>query len=439
MKRFKKRTSATRNIVLLILLMGVLGVMIVGVQFLRREPIFILPEVREEIAARRAAPENAFPDLHDIAERYQQNRNVFASGMGLRFPGPAIQDRPNETPEARAKRLAEDPEAQRIDEAWKKSNDAIAEAREILSQKTDYLFPQPNSFMTMFGMRLEAPIQALGEGLMSILSDNPDENIAWSMDAIRLSRLAAGEFRFYDTFPKLEEQALGQLLIMARRVEDRGVMDRIQEAIEAIGPPYPEPRKNLETWWRFLDDTLVAPMPFYSREVGPRVAIRFMLWRLQAQMIEIAREKEKWYALAEMRPSEAAKMLQSEQPRTRGPAWRREFTVPFQMISLVNKMAQARAVYYAHLQAIALLRHHRDEGVYPDSLDALTPRYLAELPRDPFADAPFCYQKTEAGCTIYSRSENATDNGGHQRRDTAIIVLESALPDNTRSFRFGPA
>ncbi|MEX0938926.1 MAG: hypothetical protein WDZ59_13775 [Pirellulales bacterium] len=69
--------------------------------------------------------------------------------------------------------------------------------------------------------------------------------------------------------------------------------------------------------------------------------------------------------------------------------------------------------------AAALAVYRAEHGVYPDSLDALKPEILAELPTDLFHGAPFGYRKTSDGFLVYSLGPNGTDDDGStQQRNT---------------------
>jgi hypothetical protein len=61
--------------------------------------------------------------------------------------------------------------------------------------------------------------------------------------------------------------------------------------------------------------------------------------------------------------------------------------------------------------ALALMRFKRDEGAYPDSLQALAHAYLDTLPDDPFSGSSFRYQKLDKGYVLYSIGENFQDDG----------------------------
>ena len=63
------------------------------------------------------------------------------------------------------------------------------------------------------------------------------------------------------------------------------------------------------------------------------------------------------------------------------------------------------------LTAIAMENFRTENGRWPDTLVALVPKFLAELPADPFTGRPLQFQRREAGYVIYSLGRDQEDNG----------------------------
>ncbi len=76
---------------------------------------------------------------------------------------------------------------------------------------------------------------------------------------------------------------------------------------------------------------------------------------------------------------------------------------------LVQK-CRAEASIAATRIIIALNRYLREEGSLPDDLQALVPKYIPEVPVDPFDCKPFRYSKSEG--IVYSVGEDLIDSGG---------------------------
>jgi hypothetical protein len=80
--------------------------------------------------------------------------------------------------------------------------------------------------------------------------------------------------------------------------------------------------------------------------------------------------------------------------------------------------------------AIALERYYLEQGRYPDTVEALTPRYLAARPLDPMNAEPWKYKRDgDNGFTLYSVGMNGRDDGGqHTRADSRVD--SASTPDD---------
>lgn len=67
--------------------------------------------------------------------------------------------------------------------------------------------------------------------------------------------------------------------------------------------------------------------------------------------------------------------------------------------------------------ALALEWYQREQGRYPEKLDALTPKYLAKVPQDTFAGKPLVYHPKEKGYLLYSVGINGKDEEGRTYAD----------------------
>ena len=73
-------------------------------------------------------------------------------------------------------------------------------------------------------------------------------------------------------------------------------------------------------------------------------------------------------------------------------------------------------VSLTHL-VFALEAYRRDNGDYPDGLDALRERYIAEIPIDPFSGKAFRYVKEGENYLLYSVGSNGVDDEGRNHND----------------------
>ena len=65
----------------------------------------------------------------------------------------------------------------------------------------------------------------------------------------------------------------------------------------------------------------------------------------------------------------------------------------------------------------ALQVYYIDHGEYPESLDALVPDYMPEVPIDPFTGDPMVYRQEGEPYTLYSLGADMEDDGGVRDRD----------------------
>lgn len=113
-------------------------------------------------------------------------------------------------------------------------------------------------------------------------------------------------------------------------------------------------------------------------------------------------------------------------------AWSRQPRSPRSVIArMLVPALTASSVKLAHAQATAdmarlacaLERYRLEKGEYPESLNALTPRFISQLPRDVIHGNPLKYRRSaDGGYVLYSIGWNEVDDGGvvenvsHSRR-----------------------
>jgi hypothetical protein len=93
-----------------------------------------------------------------------------------------------------------------------------------------------------------------------------------------------------------------------------------------------------------------------------------------------------------------------------------------------DKVADKIHHYEAQLAGLEVLcglrLYELDHGEMPESLDALVPDYLPEMPLDPFTGEPLIYNPPDEGLALYSAGPDGQDDGGQRRRsaDTWDVV-----------------
>jgi hypothetical protein len=86
------------------------------------------------------------------------------------------------------------------------------------------------------------------------------------------------------------------------------------------------------------------------------------------------------------------------------------------LMPAILKVSEANRRWVGNLRcaivALALERYRRDHGRWPDSLDALVPKYLAAVPIDPGDDKPIRLARRPDGLTVYWVGQDGADDGG---------------------------
>ena len=80
--------------------------------------------------------------------------------------------------------------------------------------------------------------------------------------------------------------------------------------------------------------------------------------------------------------------------------------------AMVSRSAHTQTLIDQAIIACALERFRHAAGRYPESLDALQPKYAADLPRDLFTGQPYRYRLNGESFLLYSVGWNETDEGG---------------------------
>jgi hypothetical protein len=87
--------------------------------------------------------------------------------------------------------------------------------------------------------------------------------------------------------------------------------------------------------------------------------------------------------------------------------------------AFVARATEHRAAFDLLRTAAALAAWRSDQPAggprYPERLEALVPAYLPRVPLDPFADAPFIYERRGDGYLLASVGKDGTSDGGNDR------------------------
>ena len=92
--------------------------------------------------------------------------------------------------------------------------------------------------------------------------------------------------------------------------------------------------------------------------------------------------------------------------------------------TVMFKKATLEAVLETAQIGIACKIYKNANGIFPVSLDLLTPGILKEIPPDPFTGEPFVYRPQDGGLIVYSLGSNLKDEGGRGNLMITQLVME---------------
>jgi hypothetical protein len=188
-----------------------------------------------------------------------------------------------------------------------------------------------------------------------------------------------------------EEKETPALTVTAFRGE-RALAHRMMDAMER-GELSLSSMTGTPSFGERLADVLNAGMVRHSHAVYLRYLMEAVELAKAPGPEQLARRKE-LLAAPEDRRAWLAMLLIPAADKVLGSEWR--------------KLAQLRCA----ITALALERYRKAQHHWPESLEALTPAYLAAVPVDPYDGRPLRYLRLSDGVEVYSIGPDSVDNGG---------------------------
>jgi len=259
------------------------------------------------------------------------------------------------------------------------------------------------------------------------LPEEREAALNYLRDAIVLTRRVRMQLPEYSRLALSEGDLLAKSVALSRQEMPPEALEGVQAALAALGPPYADRREALEQLWREIDDLLVSPAR--DRGFAENLFTRIVLWQIQRTAKRVIADKDRLYALVEMSPFEFERRLAehpdsfSRRPRLRlqldffNTEWMGSIS---RIQALVYRIAEAQARYHGTMMCIALERYQRAQGRYPESLDALVPDLMPEIPADPLCGKPFVYRVEEDGYLLYSLGSDGIDHGGNSKPQASL-------------------
>ncbi len=268
-----------------------------------------------------------------------------------------------------------------------KAKPAVDRARVVLEQKPFFYFPpvdwslplqQRHALMVrLYNVQRLHPLLVLDSASKSC-SQSPDE------DACRLMRQAldfsfkinADECQWYDS----AESFAVDVIRKARPEHQSEIMKWLDDTRQNWTPP----RAGIEYMIRFTREAKWEDNPNQgSRGRGFGDRIEFS----RAQLF-VRRHEDLYREAAKLTCHEYRQQSEKFEPLNNAPKGQFNILLHAEPISTNSR-------FFARVDglriAIALESYHRDHGAYPDSLAALAPTYLADLPKSPYDGKDFEY------------------------------------------------
>src|SRR5262249_7441692 len=87
------------------------------------------------------------------------------------------------------------------------------------------------------------------------------------------------------------------------------------------------------------------------------------------------------------------------------------------MLGVFHPRQRHQASVRSLIVLVAAERYRKANGRWPESVDALVPTYLADVPLDPYDGNPVRLRRMPFGITVYCVGPDRTDDGGHIDRE----------------------
>ena len=143
---------------------------------------------------------------------------------------------------------------------------------------------------------------------------------------------------------------------------------------------------------------------------------------LKGQRAALLRVYNDFVEAGKLPPDQRRTRLQQVMARPRG------FNPPTILRALMDpawvqvQSSRLHALVPSAVVALAAERYRRQHGRWPDTLDALVPAFLRDVPVDPQDGTPLRYRRLIDGVVIYSIGPDMVDNGGKLDRQNRIAA-----------------
>ena len=454
--RAARTRPGVRRLVLLALVTAVSVATGLAVYLASRHSVYILPPESAADAAMRQSPENAYQTLAEAAQLAPPGRSPNRSWLD---------ETDNQSPtlgrttlqyfeRSDSDLLSDLPRLQRRAQEWAP---AAEQARAALA-KSYYRIPirwsdceilnfswYPESYwnVTFLGRAM------VTEGVYYTLApDTMEQGVRWLIDALKLGALLATDGPGREG-REVQNWALGRLCVVAHSMSNAQLTEALA-AIQRVEDQMAPPIRNLEFEWRVLDNTRKWDPHFpamgepprrnpsfrYGKDVLFSVALGQVRGLIASHRIEFQEALSLPYPRALTwldehpnlaLPSGERRMIASVLGRNYWPALRSVLN-PVAMVRMyVEEYARLRTWMLGAEYVLALELFRQDHGSYPEALDALTPRYLAEMTDDPYSELPLEYRAENGDYTLFSAGPVPTGGIGATEGQYELVLHRAPI------------
>ncbi|MBI5093571.1 MAG: hypothetical protein HZB26_14150 [Candidatus Hydrogenedentes bacterium] len=426
-----------RNVILFATAVLCLGALIAYVS-VTRKPVQIMPPETPEELAMRASPDNAYFTLQEAAKLIPKGPEPLV-GPDPDYPQLQSVYKPKRDSLGEAlqiKRPDDDPEFVKFIDAC---GPAIEKTREAL-RKPYYREPLEWSEFEVHNanwIRREnrcGPLSQLGAILVARgvqtqrIARDDAASATYLMDALRLGATLMTDGASESHGTRVQLEALRRITSWAHDARSQEALKQVQTQLREFEPL--PPVAALEFEWRVLDNTVRFDLP--NGAGPPRFVVSPLFsWGLASARRMNAQNRDEFRRAVSLEYPQFTKWRKEHSELLESNIAMRMFDV-----SPINSMVYIARRHVAHSTAfdgavvvVALESYRRDHDEYPETLDPLVPKYLDQLPNDPFTGGPFTYRREADDYRFYSLGENGKDDSGTGRKGDDRIVHAPPEPE----------
>jgi len=207
--------------------------------------------------------------------------------------------------------------------------------------------------------------------------------------------------------------------------------------VRLIGELDPAPWR--ERWARSISGERILALERGSATIkggsrvmaGEKLSNRLLYWLLRPILKDEVRYRQKklvaWERIAREPYFQQRELLKTDPAFSESVPWYFKLTGFWEgdaYGTVFLKSAQLEASLLAARIGLACKIFKSRTGAYPESLEALVPGILKEVPVDPFTGKPFVYRREGKGFIVYSLGSNEKDDGGRSTYMITQMVME---------------